>query len=321
MFRRRVGSCAAHRWRAGPLALALLCAAAVGRAVAAPIPIIDAHSQVDFSRDMDRIVRAMDEAGVRTTLLAARRQVQPEDVLALVARHPGRIVPSVRTKSATYADNAPGWFGLVTRQLKLGGFQAMAEVLMWHAEKFNRKGVSIAPQVVALPDDERVRTLLDVALEQRWPFVMHIEFASTGARREPIMQQMEALLERHPGHPFALIHMGQLDAPEVERLIGAHANLVFLTAHTTPLSSDKSREPWSNLFSGRRLAPRWKTLVVRHPNRFVMAFDNVWEAHWGPFYLKQVALWRKALADLPPDVAQALAHRNAERLWRLPAVN
>ena len=300
------------------LAAGWLWAAGPGPLRAGEIPIIDAHSQVDFSEDMDRIVRLMDEGGVTTTLLAARRRVDAKAVLALAERHPGRIVPSVRTKGGKYARNDPGYFGIVKKQLKLGGFRAMAEVLLWHAEKVNRKGEIIAPRVVAPPDDERVRAALQVALQKRWPFVMHIEFASTGKRRNEFMRKMEALVAAHPEHPFALIHMGQLDAREVARLIEAHPNLVFLTAHTTPLSVRKSSSPWTNMFSGKRLAPQWKALVTRHPDRFVLAFDNVWEAHWGPFYLKQIALWRKALADLPHDVAHAVAHKNAERLWRLP---
>jgi hypothetical protein len=34
----------------------------------------------------------------------------------------------------------------------------------------------------------------------------------------------------------------------------------------------------------------------------------------GIFYLIQIKLRRKALADLPPDVAHKLAHKNAELL-------
>ncbi len=55
-----------------------------------------------------------------------------------------------------------------------------------------------------------------------------------------------------------------------------------------------------------------------HPDRFILAFDNVWEDNWGEYYLSQIRSWRKALGDLPPDAAHAVAHRNAERLWRLP---
>ena len=79
----------------------------------------------------------------------------------------------------------------------------------------------------------------------------------------------------------------------------------------------QKRHPWSNMFKGRRLAPDWKAVVTRYPKQFVMAFDNVFPRHWGKFYIKQVRLWRKALAKLPSDVAHGLAHRNAERLWNL----
>ena len=44
----------------------------------------------------------------------------------------------------------------------------------------------------------------------------------------------------------------------------------------------------------------------------------VWSDQWQRLYVEEAARWRDALADLPEDVAHALAHGNAERLWRLP---
>jgi hypothetical protein len=66
------------------------------------------------------------------------------------------------------------------------------------------------------------------------------------------------------------------------------------------------------------LAPRWKALFVKYPDRFILNFDNVFEDHWSDLYVKQAALWRKALAELPAGVASKVAHENAERLWKLP---
>jgi hypothetical protein len=54
-------------------------------------------------------------------------------------------------------------------------------------------------------------------------------------------------------------------------------------------------------------------LVLRHPERFVLALDNVWPEHWSERYMQQVELWRKALGKLPNEVAHAVAHGNAER--------
>ena len=72
------------------------------------------------------------------------------------------------------------------------------------------------------------------------------------------------------------------------------------------------------MFAGDALTPDWRDLVVRYPERFVFALDNVWAQHWKDFYGDQMAYWRKAITALPPDVAHALAHGNAERLWRIP---
>ena len=83
-----------------PALAALLLSAAVA---AAEIPIIDAHSQVDFSEDMERIIRLMDKAGVATTILAARRKVKPEHVLALrAAIRAGSCPPCAARASITW---------------------------------------------------------------------------------------------------------------------------------------------------------------------------------------------------------------------------
>jgi len=53
---------------------------------------------------------------------------------------------------------------------------------------------------------------------------------------------------------------------------------------------------------------------------FIFGLDNVWPEHWGEDYLKQVKLWRKALAQLPHEAAHMIGHKNAERLWGLGSV-
>ena len=58
--------------------------------------------------------------------------------------------------------------------------------------------------------------------------------------------------------------------------------------------------------------------MIRHPDRFILGFDSVWAKVWRTFYIEQVRVWRQALRELPDDVAHAVAHKNAERLWNLP---
>ena len=184
---------------------------------------------------------------------------------------------------------------------------------MWHAQKGD-----MAPEVIVPPDDARVKAALAGSRKKGWPFVVHIEFAAAGRDYLDFMEKFEAMLRADPTYPFLLIHMGQLEANEAARLLQTHGNLHFITSHSNPVTVGRSKQPWVNMFDGDALAPEWTALVVRYPDRFVLGFDNVWADHWGDYYLEQVALWRQALQALPATVANAVAHGNAERLWRLP---
>jgi len=114
--------------------------------------------------------------------------------------------------------------------------------------------------------------------------------------------------------------MGQLNHVAVRQLIEVHGNIYFITSHSNPIAVKKSSQPWINMFDGDRLSADWRQLMTDHPDRFILGFDNVWAEHWGQFYLDQVTLWRKAINELPVEVAHALAHGNAERLWHLQLV-
>lgn len=280
------------------------------------IPIIDAHSQIDQFAELDRVVPILDRAGVSRVILAARGRRRWRDIAGLAARHPGRVTASVRTKSGRFVRNHPKFYRMLGGQLSNSEFGAMAEVLVWHARKGDK-----APEIVIELGAPQVQAALAAALERGWPFIPHIEFAAANEAGDydRFMKSLKAMLDAHPRHPFALTHLGQLSADEVRGLIAAHGNIHFITSHANPIVAGKSRQPWIDMFGGgEALAPAWRALVVRYPDRFILGFDNVFAAHWGSFFTDQVALWRKALGKLPHQVAHRIAHRNAERLWRLP---
>ncbi|MCH7936050.1 MAG: amidohydrolase family protein [Proteobacteria bacterium] len=301
--------------------LSLFLAAALAAGLGAPdadakeLYFVDAHSQIDHFVEQDEIIPLLDKAGVRHVFLSTRGKLKPRDITALAAKYPDRITASVRSKGRHFINDTPKWYRFMKKQFSMPGFGAVSEVIMWHAQKGNK-----APEVVVPPDDKRVRTVLTGAMAKGWPFIIHIEFAASRSPKS-FMKKMEAMLEENPNHPFALIHMGQLDAPEARRLLEKHPNFHFLISHSNPVVIRLSNQPWTDLFDGgETLAPEWKALFIEYPDRFILNFDNVFEEHWGTYFLKQAALWRKALLDLPADVASKVAHENAERLWKLPTV-
>jgi hypothetical protein len=303
------------RMRASLLCLAML-VPAYGAAI--DLPIIDAHSQFDENVPAARLIEYAARAGVTQVLLSARGAATTAHVLDLASKYPGCILPSVRTKGREFADNRAEYYAMLSEQLKEPAFKAMSEIILVHAAKGRR-----APEVNVAADAPQVQEAIGRAIAKGWPAVLHYELRwLAGAQgpegRQRRMAELRTLLARYPHQPFALIHMAQLDAGDAADLLAAHPNLVFLTSHANPIAVNESRQPWTDMFADGKLAPEWQALMLRHPDRFVLAIDNVWREHWSERYVQQVELWRRALAQLPAEVAHAVAHKNAERLWNLP---
>lgn len=275
---------------------------------------VDAHSQVDqHVSDLALILKRMDETGVHKTILASRGKRPHSDIADMAAKYPDRIVGAIRTKGSIYRDNNPKFYKKLRKRLGSGRYGAMAEVLIYHAQKGGK-----AEEVAVPLTDPRVNAVLQACLEKGWPMYLHIEFASLhGSQYQQAMQGLTAFVNAQPGHPFILTHMGQLNTNEVKMLLEQHRNLYFMAAHSNPVITAKSNQPWTDMFDGDFLKAGWKQLMSDYPGRFIFALDNVWAQHWQDYYLQQMALWRKALAELPTEVAHQFAHGNAERLWQL----
>ena len=292
---------------------------------------IDAHSQIDqlnntlSSYALDTVPSTMERNGVRGTILSARGTRDWGDILTLANNNPG-IYPSVRTKSQAYVDND---FHLVKRkidkQLASREFRAISEALIYHAEKFNQSGISIAPKVVVEYGDDRLEYMKNVSKRYAWPFVVHIEFRALNVDRSSqgwdyFWDGLDQMLTNNTDIDFVLNHLGQLSDRDVLKLILAHDNIYFFTAHVTDIMNHGSS--WTMIFDrhGRDCVVKneWKELFQQYPNRFIFALDNVWEKHWSTYYDKQISCWVSALRRATPEVAHAIAHGNAERMWDLP---
>jgi hypothetical protein len=67
-----------------------------------------------------------------------------------------------------------------------------------------------------------------------------------------------------------------------------------------------------------RLDPTWKKLFTDFPERFMVGTDTFTPERWH-YVIEHASYSRKWLADLPAEVADNIAYRNAERLaaWAL----
>ena len=276
-------------------------------------PIIDVHSQVEEKLALETIIPLLDRAGVAQTLLSSRFAQPTSDVLTLAAMHPSRIVPAAKTKTKAFMKGKKGLLEEFTAELQQYDFRAMAEVIMWHAAK---KKVG-AGKATMQPDDPRLLPLMAAAREKGVPFIAHIEFADLGYAKSGYLEKFKSFLAANPDVSIGLIHMGQLNATDAALLLPAHPNLFFITSHCNPVTARSSNLPWTMMFNGEQFTPEWQALLLAYPDRFVLAFDNVFSYHWDQLFLPQVSFWRRALKTLPDEVAHSLAHGNAEKLWQL----
>ena len=67
--------------------------------------------------------------------------------------------------------------------------------------------------------------------------------------------------------------------------------------------------------SGGKLTAEWKALFERYPERFLLGSDTWINERWDS-YGSTMSDYRAWLAQLPKDVAEKIAFRNAERLFR-----
>lgn len=64
-----------------------------------------------------------------------------------------------------------------------------------------------------------------------------------------------------------------------------------------------------------KLTPAWKQLFEKYPDRFLVGSDTWINERWDS-YAGIMGSYRQWLAQLPPDIAEQIAFRNGERLFR-----
>jgi hypothetical protein len=73
----------------------------------------------------------------------------------------------------------------------------------------------------------------------------------------------------------------------------------------------------TDVASGGTLDPEWRAVFVKYPDRFMVGTDTWVTSRWEVMrdYHRDVQTW---LAQLPRDVAEAIAWKNGDRLFPAP---
>jgi len=258
--------------------LALTILAAPART--AELPLFDAH--IHYSHDAwvvvppKQAIAILRGAGISGALVSSSND---EGTQMLLAEAPGLIVPELRPYR-TRADTA-GWVR-----------------------------------------DEGILAYLEEHLE-RHRYAAIGEFHLYGADADlPVPRRMVELAKQH-----GLMLHAHSDADAIERLFAQWPEARILWAHAGFDSPErvramlhKHRNLWADLafrsdhISGGKPAPAWRTLFLEFPDRFMVGTDTYVPDRWH-FVQEHARRSREWLQDLPPQVAERIAWKNAETLF------
>lgn len=151
------------------------------------------------------------------------------------------------------------------------------------------------------------------------------EFHVYGADADtPVMRRMVELAKERK----IFLH-AHSDADAVERMFKQNPQALVLWAHSGFDQADKVRAMlskyktlWADLAfrndhaPGGRLDATWRKLFQDFPERFMVGTDTFTPERWH-YVVEHANFSRKWLAELPPELADNIAFRNAERLAAL----
>jgi hypothetical protein len=246
-----------------------------------PVPIIDAH--LHYNADVwealppERALQQLGEAGITRALVSATPAEGAERLYRLA---PERVIPFLRpyaNRSSRYT-----WFG-------------DAATIGYVREQLARIPYRGIGEFHVFGDDARtpvVSEIIGLARERRLALQAHTDLAG-----------MRTILEQAPDIPVIWAHAGfNVPVAVLDEMLGKHPQLYLELSFREGITRDGV------------LSPEWEGLFVAYPRHCLVGMDTYTPGRWAELAdLADTA--RHWLAQLPAELAVAIAHGNAERLF------
>jgi hypothetical protein len=251
-----------------------------GLAGAAELPIFDAH--VHYSHDAWSVVPPAEavailrKAGIKRVLLSSS---DDEGTRKLMAEAPDLIAPALRPyrKRGELGTwmKDPDALRYVEDLLRTHTYVAIGEFHLYGAD-------------ADLPIPRRI-----VELARQHGLLLHAHSD---------VDALERIFKQDPGARVLWAHAGFESVDRVREMLRKHKNLWADLA----LRSEQG--------SGGRVSPEWREAFEEFPDRFMVGTDTWVPERW--HYIPDHAAFSRAwLSDLPRDVAERIAWKNAETLF------
>jgi len=281
-------------------------------------PLFDAMSQIDETVDMNAAMARVRAAGVGKLALFARsrkRLHQNENaVLKLSKLNPDLIVLGSPKYFQLSGDVSRDYIRATVDGVRKYGYRFIGELLYTHGDKGSGKQYPAGERYVDPSKPGTARLLKEIA-PLGVPFMTHWEPYAP----ERDFPRFHKLYSSWPDQVFLLPHMGFASSEQLETFMSRHPNLYLLTSKKERLMSDfsdpeKVKAIGSAMLDGDILRSEWKKLLIKYQDRILFATDPHMRKLWEK-YGDVVDNQRLILGQLPREVAEKIAYRNAERLY------
>ena len=266
----------------GGMRNALLAVLLALRAVAgaAELPIFDAH--IHYSHDAvlatppKEAVALLRKAGIRRALVSSSDDAGTQK---LVAEAPDLIVPSLRP---------------YRRRGDVGTWAKDDAILRYVEDLLSRHTYVAIGEFHLFGADADLpvpRRIVQLAKERRLVLHAHSD-----------VDAVERIFQQDPGARVLWAHAGFEQPAKVREMLRKHKNLWADLA----FRSDQG--------SGGKVSAEWREAFVEFPDRFMLGADTYVPERWH-HVAENATFSRTWLADLPADLAERIAWKNAEALF------
>jgi hypothetical protein len=306
--------------------------------------------RTDFRGSLDAAIRRMDQSGIRRIIIMPP-PIAPETPAAYEIEsygfakqaYAGRILPGggggslnvmIQTSAPdTVTDNVKKAFRTRAEQIVAAGAVVFGEIALHHLSL--RLMSPQHPYEWTPPDHPLLMLLADIAAEKNIPMDLHLDLVPEDMNLpdRPVfnptnptllkanMAAFERLLAHNRGARIVWAHAGTdplgTRTPQIQReLLSRNPNL-FMSLRL----GGAAPAPFVALGPDKKLKPFWLALLRDFPDRFVIGTDFFHSpmgtgSQRGPSE-ETLENYRTTLAQMPPELAEAIAHGNAEKIYRL----
>ena len=250
------------------------------------VPIFDAHMHYREAAwqpyPVKTVIELMDRAGVAMALVSS---IPDEGTIKLWQYAPRRIVPELTPYHGSA--NVPNW-------TKSAG---MLDYLHERLKIYRHEGIGefeINQHQMGPSDRPFLAEIAKMASKRNIPLHMHCD-------ADPV----RLFYELDPGLTIIWAHAGMLEPPEV---VGP-----MLEKYPTLYVETSLRE--GDILHRDGIDPDWLALIKRYPDRLMVGIDTGNNNRWGR-YKELVAENRAWLSNLPRNLAERIAYRNAAKLFK-----